>query len=87
MTPIINLTPCSSSLLHSLGYCTKTRTLRVQFKTKGKPGPVWDYADVPPEAFAKMQDDASVGRFFGKEIKPKFAGTPFVPDEPAKEVA
>ena len=77
----IALTPCTSTLIHSYGFCPETRTLRVQFNDKGKPGPIWDYAGVTPEKHAEMQDAASIGRYFGKEIRPAFAGTPFNPDE------
>lgn len=67
--PEIQLTPCNSSLIHARGYDPATRTLALQFKSKGGPGATYHYADVPPEMYTELCDAESVGKFFGDRVK------------------
>lgn len=65
----INLTPCESSNVKGYGYDAASRTLGVQFKAGG---PVYRYADVPPEVADGLASAESKGKFFATEIRNKF---------------
>ena len=85
----IEMCDCESSRIARHGYCAETNRLALQFKGKGgAPGPVYYYADFPPEEYEAMKCCDSLGKFFGSRINVKNDdGTlkyPFtkVPDEP-----
>jgi len=61
----------ASSQVAAFGYDAATRTLRVRFRKGG----TWEYADVPPEKFAAMQDAPSVGSFLHWQVKPHHAAS------------
>lgn len=76
----IPMCACTSSQIKSHGYDPQTRTLAIEFKT----GAVYHYADCPPEVYADMQSCESFGKFFGANVRGKFAHTMVTP---RKEVA
>lgn len=85
MEPLnIPITPVKSSSLSGFGYDVATSTLAVQFKVGG---PIYQYAGVPAEVFAKMQGAESFGRFFAAEIKGKFGDPLKIPPAPKPEAA
>ncbi len=59
-----------SSNINSVGYDTKTRKLRIEFKNKA----IFDYFDVAPELFNDLMDADSVGKFFHAHVRNKFKG-------------
>ena len=80
----IPLTEVESSQIHALGHDAETNTLAVQFKSKGGPGNVYHYSNVPVEKFEAMLSADSIGRHFGSEIKGKVDDHPFTKIEPVK---
>lgn len=71
-TPVIDLTPCVSSQVAAYGYEAATCTLAVKFNTGGA---LYHYHDVPAEVHEQMKTAESVGSFFTKSIRNKFAYT------------
>lgn len=65
-----------SSNLKSVAYDPENRVLEVVFHGGGK----YRYQDVPEEAYDKLLAAESVGRFFVKEIKPKFVAKKVEPE-------
>ncbi len=55
----MQLTTVESSMLHAVGYNSKTRTLEVVFNTGG----VYQYYDVPPEEYEELMEAESKGRY------------------------
>lgn len=79
--PPIQLEPVQSSQVKAIGYDAATQTLAVQF-THGA-GAIYHYPNVAPEVHAAFVSSESIGKFFGKHIKPttnfkKYPGTPVV---------
>ncbi len=71
---IIVLTPVESSQISAIGYQAESRTLAVQFPGRGaNPGDVYHYLNVAPELFAAFLITESKGKFFGANIKGKYA--------------
>lgn len=70
----MDMTPVSSSQIHSLGYDADARKLRVRFLKNGAPGVTWEYDDVPQAEFDALSSAASVGRYFGQQIKNQYTG-------------
>lgn len=63
-----------SNLLKSIGYDPATRILEVEFTPKpNKPAKIYQYQDVPPERYAALIADPSLGGYFLAKIKPEFA--------------
>lgn len=86
--PIIALQDVESSQINAVGYDPETQTLAIQFKGwKGELGATYHYANVTPEDFAAFQGAESLGRHFGRHIKPfpeKFPYTK-VADKPSAQ--
>ena len=80
----IDLTEVESSQIHAIGHDAATNTLAIQFKSRGKPGNVYEYANVPAKKFEAMLAAESIGTFFGNEIKAKVDDHPFTKIEPEK---
>jgi KTSC domain len=55
----------SSSMMASIGYDEKTKTLEIEFNS----GTIWQYFDVPKSEFNKMTKADSLGRYFRDCIK------------------
>ncbi len=66
--PEITLTPVESSQVKAIGYDPKTKTLACQF-AHGL-GSIYHYPNVEPETHAAFIGAESIGKFFGKHIKP-----------------
>jgi len=79
----MNMQTVESSQIHAIGYDEPTKTLRIQFKAKAKPGSVYDYANVPPELFAEFLAAESKGKFFGARVKRETVRYPFTKIVPA----
>jgi len=60
-----------SSNLKSVGYDESRQTLAVEFAS----GNVYHYAGVPTEVFEELSLSKSLGQFYAKNIKGKFAST------------
>lgn len=74
-----------SSNIESVGHDPDLNILQVEFKS----GTVWQYADVPEDVFADLLRHAeagdSVGKFFGKNVKPVFKNAAKVYDARVSE--
>lgn len=66
--PKVNLIPCDSSNVMSIGYDAATQTLEVRFHT----GRVFHYHKVPPEHFDALRWAESVGKYLNHHIKHRF---------------
>ena len=66
----MQLMPVKSSRILALGYDETTWTCFVQFRPTAREskGPVYAYADVPPELFLAFLSAPSLGRFFGQHL-------------------
>lgn len=71
----MNMQLVSSSTIHAIGYDFGSRDLDVQFKSKGGPGAVYRYADVPRASYDALVRAESIGKFFAAHIKPHFKAT------------
>jgi hypothetical protein len=70
----INYQPCESSQIAEWGYDADTGTLGLKFHGTGKSEPAeYQYGDVPPEIAAGFATAESVGKYFGANIRGKFA--------------
>lgn len=67
--PVIHYQPCQSSQIEALGYDTATQTLGVRFVR----GATYHYTGVPREVAHAFLQAESAGKFFGANIKNKFA--------------
>ncbi len=65
----MQLTTVESSMIHAIGYDQAKRVLEVVFNT----GRTYQYADVPPEAYAAFIQAESKGRFFLANIRDVYA--------------
>lgn len=69
--PIIALQDVDSSQINAVGYDPETQTLAIQFKGwKGELGATYHYTNVTAEDFAAFKGAESLGRHFGRHIKP-----------------
>lgn len=79
--PVINMIEVESSQIHSIGHDPETNTLAIQFyRGYGRdqhPGAVYHYQNVPVAEFEALRDAESIGRHFGKNIKPFADKYPF----------
>lgn len=72
--PSITLTPCESSQIAAFGYDLATQVLAIQFPGRGmKPGDIYHYSEVPGQVFMDMQAAESKGKFFGSQIRGRYA--------------
>ncbi|MGI4827767.1 MAG: KTSC domain-containing protein [Janthinobacterium lividum] len=71
----MQLTPVQSGRIKALGYDEGTWTCYVQFHpTAREPkGPVYAYANVPPELYERFMAAPSLGRFFGQQFTDRAA--------------
>ena len=84
--PNIPLQPVESSQINAIGHDAETSTLAIQFKGwKGEIGATYHYANFTAEDFATFKAAESLGRHFGKAIKPFADKYPYtkVADKPA----
>lgn len=58
-----------SSTIASAGYISERRILEIEFRS----GAVYRYKSVPKKTFAAFSKAQSKGRFFGSEIRGKYA--------------
>jgi KTSC domain len=67
-----------SSLLRSIAYDAEKKIVEVEFHPRkpGQPGKVYQYADVPLEAWKEWGGAKSLGGHFLKYIKPNYVCTP-----------
>lgn len=73
MPTTINMNPVTSSNIAAVGFqpgAEGTGTLAVQFSS----GTTYHYDDVPNEVAEGLQKADSVGSFFAKHVRSKFAG-------------
>ena len=71
---VIALQDVESSQIHALGHDAETNTLAIRF-TSGHgpdrgPGSLYHYANVTAEDFAAFKGAESIGKHFGRYIKP-----------------
>lgn len=57
--------PVDSSMIRSVGYDAKSRTLEMEFQT----GAVYQYFDVPASVHKGLLAAASKGKYFNNEIR------------------
>ncbi len=62
--------PVASSQVYAIGYDAATRTLEVEIPNKD----VWQYQDVPLEAYQKFEAASSKGTYYSQEIKGQYIG-------------
>lgn len=58
----------SSSTISAMGYDEPTMTLEVHFHS----GSVYQYYDVPVDAYRQLREAPSKGQFFNEHIKPAY---------------
>jgi uncharacterized protein len=63
--------PVSSSNVASIGYDVDTQVLDVEFVNGG----VYQYMNVPQEAFDELQSAASKGRYVAQNVKNRYPYT------------
>ena len=63
--------PVSSSNVASIGYDVHTQVLEVEFVNGG----VYQYMNVPQEAFDELQGAASKGRYLAQNVKNRYPYT------------
>lgn len=68
-------TPVESSNIASIGYDPASRVLEVQFKSGGKPGSIYRYADVPADEHAALMAAESPGSHFSSNIRGAYKST------------
>ena len=68
----MEMIPVQSSSIAAIGYDNDTQTLRIQFK--GKDNPEWEYDEVPPLKYYRLQKAHSPGAYFHENIKGKHPG-------------
>lgn len=76
--PIIALQDVQSSQIKAIGHDPDTNTLAIQFRNwKGEVGSTYHYANFTAEDFEAFKNAESLGRHFGKHIKPETEKFPF----------
>lgn len=78
---IPTLTPCTSSAIAAHGFDPATQTMYLKFTS----GTVYRYAEVSNDLYAGLQSAESVGRFYGANIKGKYAAVPVPVAPPGEE--
>ena len=63
--------PVISSNIKSIGYNKEKKVLEIEFNSGG----VYEYSNVPEDAFESLNKAQSKGKYFIKYIKPVFACT------------
>lgn len=78
-TPVIELEVVESSQINAIGHDPETNTLAIQFKSfRGDVLSTYHYANFSEEKFAEFKGAESIGRYFGKHIKPEVEAHPYV---------
>lgn len=67
--------PVESSNIASIGYDPASQVLEVQFKSGGKPGSIYRYADVPADEHAALMAAESPGSHFARNIRGAYKST------------
>lgn len=67
MTP--DMTPVESTSIRSVGYDQQTGTLVVEFVN----GSTYAYAAVPRETHRELLDAESIGAYFNRVVRPRYA--------------
>lgn len=71
---IIPLQEVQSSQIHSIGHDAETNTLAIRFWSgygrEQRPGSLYHYANFTAADFIAFRDAESLGKHFGKHIKP-----------------
>lgn len=68
---IVRLQDVESSQIAAIGHSPETETLAIQFKSwKGEVGSTYHYANFSAADFEAFKNADSLGRHFGKNIKP-----------------
>ncbi len=84
----IDMQDVESSQIHSIGHDAETSTLAIRFTSRrgeGAPGSLYHYSNFDEAEFAAFRDSESLGKHFGKYIKPFPAKYPYRKvEEPAK---
>lgn len=65
---MVQMNPVNSSNVQAIGYDADKKKLRVAFHN----GSVYDYHDVPQEAYDASLTAESVGKYLNTHIKPKY---------------
>lgn len=84
----IALADVQSSQINAIGHSAETNTLAIQFKNwKGEIGATYHYANFTADDFEAFRNAESLGKHFGKNIKPFADKYPYtkVEDKPAVE--
>ena len=68
----MNRTPVDSSMIASIGYDPKTKTLEIEFASKKNPA-VWQYKGVPSGEHSALMSAHSKGKYFLANIKGVYA--------------
>ena len=79
VSPDVAMIPCDSNQIAAFGYHPDSPTLRIKFKGAGASS--YDYFEVPASVFQDMTKAESKGKFFGAEIRGKYAYSK-LPDQP-----
>jgi len=86
----ITLTDVESSQIAAIGHDPETNTLAIQFKNwKGERTSLYHYANVAANDFEAFKGAESLGRHFGRHIKPFADRYPYtrIQDKPLDETA
>jgi len=65
-------TPVDSSMIRDVGYDSETETLEIGFQTGG----VYQYYEVPQDAFDELMNASSKGTYFLGNIEPFYVYAP-----------
>lgn len=65
----MEMKPVESSHIAAIGYDPETKTMRVQFRRMGIPGPTYEAANVPAEEHAAFMEAESPGRFWHRSFR------------------
>lgn len=72
--------PVASTVIRSLGYDPATKALEVEFHT----GRLYEYTPVPPEEVHALLTAPSLGSWFNRHIRSRYAAIEITPDAPEK---
>jgi len=64
----VNRVHVTSEMMSSIAYDAATAVLEIEFRS----GAVYEYLDVPPDAFDALMLAGSKGRFFNVHVRPLF---------------
>lgn len=64
--------PVTSSFIHALGYDAERKIATVEFKRSGSYS-IYQYRGVPARTFARWLKAPSKGKYFHRNIRPRYA--------------